>query len=250
MNYLAIDIETAVSTTAAENIEKLRPLPEKEPTIQDRWMPETKERVRADWYHPEAVEKRRQDHIAKIRATAGLDPLVGQVVAINYATKDYCWVDVYTRHSEKQMIDRLVSAINEHIHSHDSILTGYNIVGFDLPFLLARSLVNDCRLHCCFRSKDMLYNNRFGHRVIDLMNVWQNGIGRYSSSYNAPKLEALCSLLGIEAKTEIDGKKVTGKDVARFVENNDEQSLLTYCLSEATTLQKLSTRLLTNLLQN
>jgi len=43
---------------------------------------------------------------------------------------------------------------------------------------------------------------------------------------------------------------VTGKDVARFVENNDEQSLLTYCLAEATTLQKLSTRLLTNLLQD
>lgn len=99
----------------------------------------------------------------------------------------------------------------------DDYLVGHNLLGFDLPFLQARSVV--CRVKPS-RSFDLRKFSKAS--VYDTMQVWANW-----DRHKYPKLETLAAILGLE------GKSGRGDLVAKWHEAQEWERIKEYCLQDA-----------------
>ena len=98
----------------------------------------------------------------------------------------------------------------------DDYLVGHNLLGFDLPYLQARSVV--CKVKPS-RSFDL---RRYSTSLVyDTMQVWANW-----DRQRFPKLETLAGVLGFE------GKGGSGDQVAKWFEANDWERIKDYCLQD------------------
>ncbi len=119
--------------------------------------------------------------------TLGLDPFESRIVAIGYDLGD---PEVLIG-EEKEIIEKFLEIPRDEV-----VLIGYNILGFDLPFLVARGLKHGI---------NEIQKLRTGY-VIDLMDV----VSRYltTSKRRWVNQKEVCSFLGLETKDVIDGSEI------------------------------------------
>lgn len=122
-------------------------------------------------------------------------------------------------HSEEQILQTFFRAFEK-----QPILVSWNGKGFDIPVIMYRALQYDISVPKFFNETgDMKYNNylsRYHDRHTDLMLKMAMGA-------TFQPLDTVASLCGFAGKQDIDGTMVVG-----LVQNNEWQTLTTYCESD------------------
>lgn len=160
-----------------------------------------------------AIEEKRQDQIDR----APLDPDYGEIITIGYATAPDAEVTVL-HGDEKEMLKQFWYAFA----SCEGRCVGYNIIGFDLPYLLRRSLANGIKVaYLPFLAK---YRTE---PVTDLMGILYNwgpakGLKQVAKIYQLP----------VECE-DIDGSQVGSLPLEKIIEYQISDVKLTISLWQA-----------------
>jgi hypothetical protein len=158
---------------------------------------------------------------AEYRQTS-LDGAFGQIAVIGCAIDDHdpvaLWTPDYAT-SEATIIREFYDALTTGFVYGQARFVGHNILGFDLRFLLQRSIVNGIRppAFIPFNAKPWEQD-----KVFDTMTAWAGVGGKI-------KLDKLCKALGLPGKPDgIDGSQVwdyvkSGRiaEVAEYCANSD-----------------------------
>lgn len=153
--------------------------------------------------------------------TTGLNPLEDEIVAVGMRTPNALEVHTAEDNTERGLIDRVLVELSRW---SNPVLVGYNITGFDLPFLTARGLKHSLPVHVlrdCYR--------------IDLMHVVQRYLltgKRYC------KLSDITAFLDIRVEDD-----VTGADVPELVRQGRWEEVRTHCRKDVETTYNLFRRL-------
>lgn len=158
MKVLVIDIETC-------------PLPLEQ---RKQFMPEFE--PAANLKDPEKIKNSIADKQGKWLQLAALDPVLAQVALVGFAQIDLTERSITNQFafhldmmSEKQLIEATVAQIVQ-----ADVVTGYNIKGFDLPFLIKRGWLlgtNTPRLRIPYKGKTYWLET-----IVDLMEEWDCGL--------------------------------------------------------------------------
>lgn len=185
--------------------------PEPEPVLADLYTPLNPDEVKTGNLKDPAkiqakIEEEQAAHAAEFRERAALSPLTGRVVAIGTLADDEpegvifahaglppapaCPRRTVVTLDEADMLHTFWRQICQPIPK--PVLVGFNICGFDLPFLIRRSWklgveVPDHLLHHGLRWTEMVH---------DLALVWHQG-----DRMARTKLDAVARFLGIPGKT-------------------------------------------------
>lgn len=156
------------------------------------------------------------DHIAKLVDTAALSPVTGRVVAIGLKRAGGERVLVVDCDNEAEALSTFWQQYGKCRKNGESMI-GFNIEGFDLPFLIRRSWINHVDVPRTLLDKGRYWDSVF----IDLMKVWSCGAyGKFE------KLDTVARALKCGKKTEdADGEKVSGKDFAKLWQENRELAI-------------------------
>jgi len=154
---------------------------------------------------------------------AALDPYRGRVVAIGYSRDDG---DIICEHyngnkdKEREIIDDFWELYK---HEVNHFLCGFNILNFDIPFLIRRSFAIGVRVPKCVNG---VFNfastngRRMGQRFLDLMDFWR--LGNYQDRISLSNFAIHCGL----APKEQSGKEFAGllrtdtKAAMRYLKND------------------------------
>lgn len=217
MKFIAFDIETQgirdAALALAEPFPPFIPLPPFDPkavkvgNLKDPDKIAAKIRAEEEAYpqkekeHQEAYEKARLEYTAKVVSKAALNALCGRVVAIGIKTADE---EKILSGSEAEILRDFW----EIFMMTPCAFVGWNINGFDIPFMVRRSWTNGVIV-------PNIYNGRYlDKRFIDLMEVF--GCGEYG--YKA-KLDNVANFLGVQGKYDGD---CTGEDFAEKFLSGDK----------------------------
>jgi predicted PolB exonuclease-like 3'-5' exonuclease len=196
MTLLFLDVET-LPTSDPEAIAEIAATIKPPGTLKkqesiDAWMAENKESA-----VKEAVHK------------TGFSGLYGSICCICYAFDDgeVFSVRVGDEISEKVMLESFYS----HVFNNNAIDTargyvagdltvvGHNVIGFDLPFIKHRSIINKVKPSPQFIKA---FNDKWGNDVKDTMIMWSPDKERRAS------MDKLCKAFGIPGKGDFDGSMV------------------------------------------
>ena len=218
-----IDIETLPTIDAdviAEIAAKIKP-PDNysKPETIAKWIEENKEQA-----IKEAVHK------------TGFSGLYGSIACICYAFDDG---PVYTAShaNEAVMLANLydhieeVTGIEHHTGMAHTALTfvGHNIIGFDLPFIKHRSIINGVKPPLSFRKA--FDAKPWGGEVADTMLMWSSDKEKRASMDN------LCKAFGIPGKGDFDGSMVAS------TWPTDPQKVISYCADDVRRTREMYKRL-------
>ena len=211
-NYLYVDIET---------------IPSQDPNIKESILSElsppgniSKPETIAKWWRekgPTIVEE-------KLLATA-LDPTFGQVICICWAFNDKPVGGLIRSldESEKDLLEAFYGVLEE-TDTDYLVFIGHNVLGFDLPFLWKRSIINSCR-------PSIALPNRRGVDVYDTMTEW--------AGYNKfIKFDVLCHVLGLSGKEGMDGSMVWPA-----VQEGEYGKILAYCKQDVEGVRQIYRRM-------
>ena len=98
----------------------------------------------------------------------------------------------------------------------DDFLIGHNVLGFDLPFLQARSVIQRVK-----PSRGFDLRRYYTTTVYDTMQVWSNW-----NQQRFPRLETLAAVL------DLAGKSGSGDQVAKWFAANDWERIKEYCMQD------------------
>ena len=149
----------------------------------------------------------------KLRGDSALDWALGHVVCIGIifqevgSEREWCEAGP----DEAALLQQFWAAIRP-----DDRIIGHNVLGFDLPYLQARTVV--CQVEPSRRFDLRRYST---DPVYDTMQVWANW-----DRQKFPKLETLAAALGLE------GKSGSGDQVAKWFEDNDWGRIKEYCMQD------------------
>ena len=206
-SYLIFDIETG-----ALPIEQIKAL---------GIMPTFK--APANYKDPEKIKAKEAEHEADVMERAALDPTISKVLAIGYITDGKSEIDVG---DERNLLELFWKRINRLVEKQHK-LVGFNICGFDLPFLIRRSWILGVPVSNALR-RGRYWND---HYIIDLAETWKLGI--YNDHIS---LDRLSKVLGIGQKTG------SGKDFHKLLEENPVKAL-EYLKTDLDLTAKLAQRL-------
>jgi len=153
--------------------------------------------------------------------TLGLDPLESRLIAIGYDCNGSS--EVIIGEDERKIIENFLKVFND---CNDVVLIGYNIIGFDLPFLIARGL-----RHGIYEIQRLRTTY-----IIDLMDI----VSRYltTSKRKWVKQKEICSFLGMDTRDVIDGS-----EIPRLFEQKDFETIKQHCLNDLRLTKELFFRL-------
>ena len=196
MTLLFLDVETLPTTDTeviAEIAATIKPPGafKKQESI-DAWMAENKESA-----VKEAVHK------------TGFSGLYGSIACICYAFDDgeVFSVSVSDEISEQAMLSMFFMHVfnSTGIDTHrgkvagDLTVVGHNVIGFDLPFIKHRSIINKVKPSPQFIKA---FDDKWGNDVKDTMIMWSPDKERRAS------MDKLCKAFGIPGKGDFDGSMV------------------------------------------
>jgi DNA polymerase elongation subunit (family B) len=193
-NLLFFDIETIADESAMEEIEVFAP---------------------ANYKDPEKIQAYIDDEKKKLISRMALDPDLAKVYAISYKYSDADTMCMVT--DEKDMLEHFW----DEVRNADGRLCGYNIIGFDLPFLMRRSMALgvSAPMHMLNFRKYQTYP------IVDLMGILYNWD-------KAKGLKWVCKRYGIVNNLpELDGSKVATMDIetlARYAINDVNLTVALY----------------------
>ena len=151
---------------------------------------------------------------------AALDATTGQVALIGLMTDGEPYGGMRNAESESFLLGVFWDKIGELDLATDRII-GFNILGFDLPFLIRRSAILGVKWNKHLENDLLSYNPKC---VIDLMRYWQFGDRRHYVS-----LKVLCGAFGIPVK---EGP-VNGKNFHEYWNGDHVQRQLAIHYNEA-----------------
>ncbi len=176
--------------------------------------------------HAEAIERYSADleqaertYWAEVEAKAALSALTGEVLAIGYRG-DKVILDFVGERSESMLLVKFWTMYKT-LRTAGRKMVGFNINGFDIPFLVQRSWVNGVPVpDTVFTGPQRYLEQTF----VDLMKVWSGGAwGTFG------KLDTIARALNVGAKTP----GVHGGDFARlFRDPETTQSALDYLAND------------------
>ncbi len=218
-----IDIET-LPTTDAEAIAEIAagikpPANYSKPETIAKWMEENKEQA-----IKEAVHK------------TGFSGLYGRIACVCYAFDDG---EVYavSDSDEKTLLENLYSHIYDmtSTQAHHGVVEnpatfiGHNIVGFDLPFMKHRSIINRVKPPISVRKA---FNVKpWSGEVADTMLIWSSDKEKRAS------MDKLCKAFGIPGKGDFDGSMVAD------TWPTDPQKVIDYCKMDVIRTREIYKRL-------
>lgn len=172
---------------------------------------------------PEKIEVRRKEHDAKSLSEAALDTLTGEICAIGFALDDQDpeVIHVDDKVTEKALLQVFWRQVRNVDRNHGQLI-GFNIKGFDLPFIYKRSWINRVRPVLLFTGK--WWNDSV---VCDLRDWW--GLGDKFAKGNLDTIGRL--LVG-------EGKTGSGKDFGKLL-SEDPVKAKEYLAQDVRLLQKL-----------
>ena len=220
-----IDTET-LPTTDAETIAEIAanikpPANYSKPETIAKWMDDNKEQA-----VKEAVHK------------TGFSGLYGSIACICYAFDDG---PVYSRSAcdigEAEMLVSLfahieeVTGIEHHTGMAHTSLTfiGHNVIGFDLPFIKHRCIINAVKPPLAFRKA--FDAKPWGSEVADTMLMWSSDKEKRTS------MDKLCKAFGIPGKGDFDGSMVAATWPV------DPQKVISYCVDDVERTRKIYKRM-------
>jgi 3'-5' exonuclease len=192
-------------------------------TVGEDWddFDQTTKEVLSRWIHKTAkTVAEEESQITDLKEGLGFSPLTGKIVAIGVydlerkqgavyytgeGTESDQEVDGYVlkQRSEKEMLEDFW----EGAKSYDTFVT-FNGRGFDVPFLLHRSVVHGVMPTCDLMEGRYLYQQK-GVRHVDL----QDQLTFYGAMFKRPSLHVFCRAYGIESPK---GEGVSGDDIAEL----------------------------------
>jgi len=171
--------------------------------------------------------------------TTGLSPLEHEIVAVGLRTiqltrksqyEPWDWVrkaetQIYTREtlSEEALLEAALNALTR----SDACIIGYNIIGFDIPFITARALFNKFPIPVLRRLR--------GQYRIDLMHV----VTRYLLTNNRhAKLKDIAAFLDLSHDND-----VSGADIPKLFEEKNFEAIKQHCQKDVETIYGLFLKL-------
>lgn len=163
--------------------------------------------------------------IAEQIKRTSFDGMYGRIACICYAIDDG---EVHAAYSddEKELLSGFyanlseVTAIPAHnrIVERDVTYVGHNIIGFDLPFLKHRSIIQTVKPIASIRKAFSV--KQWGTEVADTMLMWSADREKRAS------MDKLCRALGIPGKGDFDGSMVAD------TWPTDPQKVIDYCKAD------------------
>jgi predicted PolB exonuclease-like 3'-5' exonuclease len=151
----------------------------------------------------EALATEEPAYWADIQRGAALSAITGQVLAIGYRTLDKkvihgvgeTWTDGIVM-TERFLLEKFWETYKK-MRSSSRPMVGFNIKGFDIPFLVRRSIIVSVPVPSSLFAQGRYLDSIF----LDLQEIWK--VGEYQAKGT---LDAICKACGIGAKTEgVDG---------------------------------------------
>jgi DNA polymerase elongation subunit (family B) len=223
-------------------------------TVGEQWrdVDTTTKEVLTRWIErPAKSDEEKESQILDLRQSLGFSPLTGSIVAIGvydlerkqgavYFTGEGSEPDeevgeyVLKHRSEKEMLEDFW----EGAKSYDTFVT-YNGRGFDVPFLLHRSVAQGVMPTCDLMEGRYLYQQKHV-RHVDL----QDQLTFYGAMFRKPSLHLFCRAYGIESPKS-DG--VSGDDVAELFSDGKFRDIARYNARDVTATTELYEKWLTYL---
>lgn len=149
---------------------------------------------------------------AEIQDKAALSATRGEVVAIGYRNdKGEVLIDSVLKHSEEDMLRRFWDRFAA-CRKNDRSLVGFNIKGFDVPFLARRSWAYGIRLPPGLTTPTGYLSSVF----VDLMEIYQCGNRRDYVS-----CDELCRAYGLQGKPD----DCTGAQFSQMLLSGDQKQV-------------------------
>ena len=158
----------------------------------------------------EKIALEKSKHLSKIVSSAALNAEYGKVLAIGILDDEEG--PVILTGKEKDVLSKFWGmALNDNQQGACKWV-GHNVLGFDLPFLLRRSLILGCRVPESLRPR--LGSRYWPDFWVDTMDVWKAGDYRATIS-----LDRFCKASGLE------GKNGTGEHFGKLFEEDREKAI-------------------------
>ncbi len=230
---IAFDIETMPRADAKAYLEPFDPASVKLGRMTD------KDKIAA------TLTKARDDHESKHLDRAALTPILGRVIAIGIMQtddpKDFQMLFAEKEEQEKDIIEEFWDFVKESVLKphRNTELTGWNIFGFDIPFLIKRSWKWEIKVpELLFSSWEArpYWSSSIRDGMKDFsLGVWED---RYCS------LNVASKFLGYAGKSG----EVTGKNWHEYALGDDRQRMLAreYLLNDCHLARKMYERTATD----
>lgn len=177
----------------------------------------------SNYKDPEKIKLKEAEHEAEVMERAALDPTISKVLAIGYVSDGKTETHIG---DERDLLAGFWFKINRLVEKQHK-LVGFNICGFDLPFLMRRSWILGVPFSNALR-RGRYWNDNY---IIDLAEMWKLGV--YNDHIS---LDRLSKVLGIGQKSG------SGKDFHKLLEENPEKAL-EYLKTDLDLTAKLAQRL-------
>lgn len=211
---MVFDIETGpLSVREIRKITKFDG--ESGPKLRSNLKEETKKKKLKEW--EENKEQNEKEFYFKLRSTGTLNPLYGEVLAIGmkvsgvpkFNKAGLLWDEsehAFVLHgAESNVLERFWIMAGE-VNKRGGKIFGYNIHEFDLPWLMARSMIQFAGKTSpgrMFLADPVNEYGKWHMSFVDLAKVWLScRYSRAGSSFTMPRYEDLCSAFGIVAKSQ------------------------------------------------
>jgi predicted PolB exonuclease-like 3'-5' exonuclease len=149
----------------------------------------------------EKLKEAKENYYTEAYSRAALNAWSGQVLAIGYCYTDDMDNVTVLEGEEDYIIEQFAKILAPQYR-----VAGFNIKGFDLPFLARRAMK-----HRCLRLDQFLPDGKYyGKGWLDLMEIWQCG-----NRMEFISLNRLANFLGVDTKDWM----VEGKDFYKFFED-------------------------------
>jgi len=184
MNTLFLDIET---------------IPGQAPWIRE-WA-KSKVKAPGNYKKPESIEKWMKENgpaaTEEKMHSCGLAAETGEIVCIGFAVNDEP-VKVLSG-NETEILEDFMGVISELHERSFPHLVGHNAIGFDLPYIYRRCIINGVAIPPRYPKPIEL--KAWSDAITDTMLEWAGVRGKIS-------MDRLAKALGLEGKSEIDGSMV------------------------------------------
>jgi len=183
---------------------------------------------------PAKVAAKIEEARASYQDKLALDPMTGQVLAIGVHDHSNGYIAIHGDNEKEVLAEFLPWLNNELFHQH--YICGWNLKGFDLPFIRHRAFLHGLG-HLV---PVVLYDNRgFEHSCVkDLMLIWSYG-KRGSDAWVG--LDKVAKFLGHPGK-----RGISGKEFAEYYHGSPEQQRMAmeYLKTDVEILEYIADRIL------
>jgi DNA polymerase elongation subunit (family B) len=104
------------------------------------------------------------------------------------------------------------------------LVCGWNIRGFDLPFLLRRAWILNVTVPDTIAKRGWKGSLQFNDRIVDLLDLWRAGTYTQGAGLPSNSLDSVARLMGLPPKLECEGiedfAQFMAKDIDKAIEYN------------------------------